>query len=245
MTTLITLAYLFAAVLFILGLKLLSSPRTARRGMFLAELGMLAAIVGTLMHHEIVTYVWILIGLFVGSVAGAIIAIWTPMTAMPQRTALSHAFGALAVSLVGVAEYVIHGTNMGPVKMGALGFEVMLGSLTTTGSLIAAAKLQEMMRGTPIQFKGQHIVNLLLALTMVGCYVGWLTHPGVAALFYGMIGCATLFGVMLVIPIGAADMPVVMSLLNSYAGLSSAATGFVLSNNVLIIADGICVTRQL
>jgi NAD(P) transhydrogenase subunit beta len=227
--------YLIASILFILGLKGLSHPDSARRGMIMAAAGMAAAVLGTLFHPGIVSYTWILVGLVVGSSIGIPMAM-VPMTAMPQRTALSHAFGALAASLVGVAEYAIHGTNMGPVKMGALGFEVMLGSLTTTGSLIAAAKLQELMRGTPIQFKGQHIVNLLLALTMVGCYIGWLTHPGAAVLFYAMIGCATLFGVMLVIPIGAADMPVVMSLLNSYAGLSSAATGFVLSNNVLIIA---------
>ncbi len=227
--------YLIASILFILGLKGLSHPDSARRGMIMAAAGMAAAVLGTLFHPGIVSYTWILVGLVVGSSIGIPMAM-VPMTAMPQRTALSHAFGALAASLVGVAEYVIHGTNMGPVKMGALGFEVMLGSLTTTGSLIAAAKLQEMMRGTPIQFKGQHIVNLLLALAMVGCYIGWLTHPSAALLFYAMIGCAVVFGVMLVIPIGAADMPVVMSLLNSYAGLSSAATGFVLSNNVLIIA---------
>ena len=227
--------YLVASVFFVLGLKGLSHPDSARRGMIMAAAGMAAAVFGTLFHAGIVSYTWILVGLVVGSSIGIPMAM-VPMTAMPQRTALSHAFGALAASLVGVAEYAIHGTSMGPVKMGALGFEVMLGSLTTTGSLIAAAKLQELMRGTPIQFKGQHIVNLLLALTMVGCYLGWLTHPGAAVFFYSMIGCALLFGIMLVIPIGAADMPVVMSLLNSYAGLSSAATGFVLSNNVLIIA---------
>jgi proton-translocating NAD(P)+ transhydrogenase subunit beta len=227
--------YLVASILFVFGLKGLSHPDSARRGMIMAALGMTAAVLGTLFHPEIVSYTWIIIGLVVGSAIGIPMAM-VPMTAMPQRTALSHAFGALAASMVGVAEYVIHGTNMGPVKTGALGFEVMLGSLTTTGSLIAAAKLQELMRGTPIQFKGQHIVNLLLAMTMLGCYIGWLTHPAMAVLFYGMIGCALLFGVLLVIPIGSADMPVVMSLLNSYAGLSSAATGFVLSNNVLIIA---------
>src|SRR5438874_7772641 len=213
--------------------------------MIMAAAGMAAAIIGTLFHPEIAKdgfvqgYIYIAVGLAVGSSIGIPMAM-VPMTAMPQRTALSHAFGALAASMVGVAEFLIHrtaeGSDMGPVKMGALGFEVMLGSLTTTGSLIAASKLQELMRGTPIQFKGQHIVNLMLAVTMVGCYIGWLTHPGMAVLFFGMIGCALVFGVMLVIPIGAADMPVVMSLLNSYAGLSSAATGFVLSNNVLIIA---------
>ena len=112
----------------------------------------------------------------------------------------------------------------------------MLGSLTVTGSLIAAAKLQEMMRGTPIQFKGQHIVNLCLFLAMVTLFVLWLIKPDTYWFFYAMAACAFVFGVLLVIPIGSADMPVVMSLLNSYAGLSSAATGFVLSNNVLIIA---------
>ncbi|HWZ42770.1 MAG TPA: NAD(P)(+) transhydrogenase (Re/Si-specific) subunit beta [Candidatus Saccharimonadales bacterium] len=227
--------YLLASILFVMGLKSLSHPDTARRGMIMAAAGMAAAVLGTLFHPGIESYLWILIGLAVGSAIGIPMAM-VPMTAMPQRTALSHAFGALAASLVGVAEYTIHGSSMGGVKTGALGFEVMLGSLTTTGSLIAAAKLQELMRGTPIQFKGQHFVNLLIAVGMLGCYVGWLIHPEAAGLFYGMIGCALLFGVMLVIPIGAADMPVVMSLLNSYAGLSSAATGFVLSNNVLIIA---------
>ncbi len=227
--------YLIASILFVLGLKSLSHPDSARRGMIMAAAGMTAAVVGTLFHPDIHNYLYIAIGLIVGSSIGIPMAM-VPMTAMPQRTALSHAFGALAASMVGIAEYVIHGANMGGVKMGALGLEVMLGALTTTGSLIAAAKLQEMMRGTPIMFKGQHIFNLLLFISMIGCYVGWMLNPAMAVLFYAMIGCALVFGVMLVLPIGAADMPVVMSLLNSYAGLSSAATGFVLSNNVLIIA---------
>src|SRR5262249_6243240 len=125
---------------------------------------------------------------------------------------------------------------LGPVKMGALGLEVMLGSLTVTGSLIAAGKLQEVIRGTPIMFKGQHYVNLALFLGMITCFVLWMINPASGIYFYTLVGLAFLFGVMLVIPIGSADMPVVMSLLNSYAGLSSAATGFVLGNNVLIIA---------
>jgi len=227
--------YLIASVLFVMGLKSLSHPDTARRGMILAAAGMGAAVFGTLFHPEIHNYLYIAIGLILGSAIGIPMAM-VPMTAMPQRTALSHAFGALAASMVGIAEYVIHGAGLGPVKMGALGLEVMLGSLTVTGSLIAASKLQELMRGTPIQFKGQHIVNLGLFLTMITCFVLWLTHPEAAAFFYAMAGFAFVFGVLLVIPIGSADMPVVMSLLNSYAGLSSAATGFVLSNNVLIIA---------
>jgi H+-translocating NAD(P) transhydrogenase subunit beta len=227
--------YLIASVLFVLGLKGLSHPDSARRGMIMAAAGMAAAVFGTLFHPDIHNYIWIAVGLVIGSGIGIPMAM-VPMTAMPQRTALSHAFGALAASMVGLAEYVIHGSNLGPVKMGALGLEVMLGSLTVTGSLIAASKLQELMRGTPIQFKGQHLVNLFLFLAMVTCFVLWLLNPVNPVFFYTMAGCAFMFGVLLVIPIGAADMPVVMSLLNSYAGLSSAATGFVLSNNVLIIA---------
>jgi NAD(P) transhydrogenase subunit beta len=207
--------YLLASVFFVLGLKAMSHPETARRGMFLAEAGMLAAIIGTLMHQEIVSYEWIIAGLVIGSIVGALMAIWVPMTAMPQRTALSHAFGALAAALVGIAEYSIHGATMGSVTLGALGLEVMLGSLTTTGSLIAAGKLQGFVRGTPIQFKGQHIFNLALFGATIASFVYVLLHPAAAVAFYWMVG---------------------LSLLNSYAGLAAAATGFVLSNNVLIIA---------
>jgi H+-translocating NAD(P) transhydrogenase subunit beta len=227
--------YLVASILFVLGLKSLSHPDTARRGMILAAAGMTAAVFGTLFHPAIVDYKFIAIGLIIGSGIGIPMAM-VPMTAMPQRTALSHAFGALAASMVGIAEYIIHGSSMGGVKMGALGVEVLLGSLTVTGSLVAAGKLQELLRGTPIMFKGQHFVNLGLAIAMITCFVLWVINPAQGAYFFAIVGMAFVFGVLLVIPIGAADMPVVMSLLNSYAGLSSAATGFVLGNNVLIIA---------
>jgi NAD(P) transhydrogenase subunit beta len=234
---LLEFTYLIASVLFIIGLKGLSHPETARRGMFMAEAGMLAAILGTLFQYGIVTYTWIAAGLVIGSVIGALMAIWVPMTAMPQRTALSHALGAIAAALVGIAEYTLHGGAEMPLfTRGALGFEVMLGTLTTTGSLIAAGKLQGFVRGAPVQFKGQQIVNLLLFGGMAGCFVYSVAHPTASLVFYAMTGLGFLFGVMLVIPIGSADMPVVMSLLNSYAGLASAATGFVLGNNVLIIA---------
>jgi NAD(P) transhydrogenase subunit beta len=163
-------------------------------------------------------------------------AIWVPMTAMPQRTALSHAFGALAAALVGVGEFLVHAQDMGVVTRGALGFEVILGALTTTGSLIAAGKLQGVIYGKPMQFRGQSVVNLAIFLAMIGCFVFFWIHPEAQSAFYSMLGIAFVFGVMLVIPIGSADMPVVMSLLNSYAGLAAAATGFVLGNNVLIIA---------
>ena len=228
--------YLIASILFVLALKGMSRPETARRGMFLAEAGMFAAIVGTLVGAHIVTWVWIIAGLALGSIIGAWMAVSVPMTAMPQRTALSHAFGALAAALVGVGEFLVHASEMSVVTRGALGFEVMLGALTTTGSLIAAGKLQGVIAGKPVQFRGQSAINLLIFLAMVGCFVYFWMHPAVVAVFYTILGVAFLFGIMLVIPIGSADMPVVMSLLNSYAGLAAAATGFVLQNNVLIIA---------
>jgi NAD(P) transhydrogenase subunit beta len=235
----IELSYLLASILFILGLKGLSHPETAKRGMHLAEFGMLMAIIGTLMHHEIITFTWIIIGLVIGSLVGLAMGLWVPMTAMPQRTALSHAFGALAAALVGVSEYYRHYASCGQldkITMAALGFEVMLGSLTTTGSLLAFAKLQGMVRGTPVTYKGQNLFNLALLVTTIGIFIYLIVVPGSMPLFFTMVGLALLFGFLLVMPIGAADMPVVMSLLNSYAGLASAATGFVLSNNVLIIA---------
>lgn len=232
----IELSYLLASILFILGLKGLSHPETAKRGMHLAEFGMLMAIIGTLMHHEIVTYTWILAGLAIGSLVGLAMGFWVPMTAMPQRTALSHAFGALAAALVGVAEYLKGAGHLDTVTMGALGFEVMLGSLTTTGSLLAFAKLQGMVRGTPMTYKGQNVFNMLLLTVTVGIFTYLIINPGSMTLFFIMAGLAFVFGLLLVMPIGSADMPVVMSLLNSYAGLASAATGFVLNNKVLIIA---------
>ena len=228
--------YLVASILFILALKMMSHPETARKGMFLAEGGMFAAIIGTLVGAHIVTWVWIIAGLAVGSIIGAWMAITVPMTAMPQRTALSHAFGALAAALVGIGEFVTKANEMGIITRGALGFEVMLGALTTTGSLIAAGKLQGVIAGKPVQFRGQNAINLIIGLGMVSSFVFFWIHPEIVAACYMMLGVAFVFGVMLVIPIGSADMPVVMSLLNSYAGLAAAATGFVLGNNVLIIA---------
>ncbi|HLE64264.1 MAG TPA: NAD(P)(+) transhydrogenase (Re/Si-specific) subunit beta [Pyrinomonadaceae bacterium] len=232
----IELSYLLASILFILGLKGMTHPETAKRGMHLAEFGMLMAIIGTLVHHEIVSYTWIITGLAVGSVVGLAMGFWVPMTAMPQRTALSHAFGAFAAALVGISEYYRHTGHLDKITMSALGFEVMLGALTTTGSLLAFAKLQGLVRGTPVTYKGQNIFNMALLAATVGIFIYLVVVPGSMPLFFTMAGLAFVFGILLVMPIGAADMPVVMSLLNSYAGLASAATGFVLSNKVLIIA---------
>ena len=241
-TYFIEFSYLLASILFILGLKGMSHPETAKKGMHMAEFGMLMAIIGTLMHFEIVSYTWIIVGLLVGSTLGAAMGVWVPMTAMPQRTALSHAFGAFAAALVGIAEYYsyTHGikpiAELGHVTMSALGFEIMLGSLTTTGSLIAFGKLQGIIPGQPLVYRGQNIFNMTLLAVMVGLFIYLIFVPTAVIPFYAMLGLAFVFGVLLVMPIGSADMPVVMSLLNSYAGLAAAATGFVLGNNVLIIA---------
>ncbi|MEP7079068.1 MAG: NAD(P)(+) transhydrogenase (Re/Si-specific) subunit beta, partial [Chthoniobacterales bacterium] len=207
----IEFTYLAASILFILGLRGMSHPESARRGMHYAEFGMLLAIIGTLLHREIVSYDWIIAGLLLGSTIGAVIGVWVPMTAMPQRTALSHAFGAFAAALVGISEYYRVAGHVSGFKMGALGFEVLLGSLTTTGSLLAFAKLQGLVRGQPKTFKRQNVFNLsLLALTII-CFVYLLKHPGASPVFYLMTLLSFAFGILLVLPIGAADMPVVMS----------------------------------
>jgi NAD(P) transhydrogenase subunit beta len=233
--------YIASAVLFILGLKGLSSPRWARRGMFLAELGMAVAIVGTLFHDHIVTYTWIGIGLALGSAVGATMGLRIPMTAVPQRTALSHSLGALAATLIGVSEYVRHvGTpELSRVLMTALGFEVVIGGLTFTGSLMAAGKLQGLLPGAPVTYKGQNVSNFALLGTVAGCFLFLIAEPSATALFFVMVSLALAFGLLLVIPIGAADMPVVIALLNSYAGLADAAMGFVLMNKIQIITGSL------
>ena len=231
--------YILSAVLFILGLKGLSSPRYARRGMFLAEFGMILAVVGTLFHEEIVNYRWIGLGLLAGSLIGGSMGMWIPMTAVPQRTALSHSLGALAATLVGISEYVRHGATGGRVLMTAIAFEVIIGGLTFTGSLMAAGKLQGLLPGVPITYKGQNISNMALLTGIVALLVYMVAAPSASAFFFVMVALALLFGFLLVVPIGAADMPVVISLLNSYAGLADAAMGFVLMNKIQIITGSL------
>ena len=236
---LLQLFYLLSAILFVMGLRGLSHPKTARRGMFLAEFGMLLAIVGTLLHHEIIGYKWIAAGLVLGTLIGVPMAIWIPMTAVPQRTALSHSFGALATSLIGISEYFRHGAALGTVRVGVIGVEVMLGSLTFTGSLMAAGKLQGLIRGYPITYKGQNFFNLSILAAMLALIVALMFIPASTTAFYSLVGLAFFFGVMLILPIGAADMPVVIALLNSYAGLTDAAMGFMLDNKIQIITGSL------
>jgi H+-translocating NAD(P) transhydrogenase subunit beta len=234
---LLTLIYIVAAALFILSLKWLNTPATARRGVRVGELGMLLAVVGTLLRHEVVDYQWIIVALFVGSAIGVPLAYLMPMTAVPQRTALSHACGALAAALVGTAEYYREAPHGFP--MVALALEVLLGSLTFTGSLMAAGKLQEILPQRPITFRNQNLFNLSLLATAILCGVVLVLRPETTWLFPVFILLSLVFGVMLIVPIGGADMPTVISLLNSYAGMSAVAMGFVLNNKLLMIAGAL------
>src|ERR1700716_1875575 len=231
----IGITHLVATALFILSLKWRSPPTTARHGVWAGELGMLLAVAGTLLNRGIVDYKWVAIALVLGSIIGVPLG-KVHMTAVPQRTALSHAFGALCVTLVGTAEFYLRAPSVPPFMMAVLGMEVILGSLTFTGSLMAAGKLQEILPQRPITYKGQNIVNFLLFGVAISSAVYLVLHPEAKQFFPLIVGISLIFGVLLVIPIGGADMPTVISLLNSYAGLSAAAMGFVLDSKLLIIA---------
>jgi NAD(P) transhydrogenase subunit beta len=230
--------YLISAVLFILALKWMSAPATARHGVWAGEVGMLLAICATLLHRGIVDYRWIAIALVLGSLIGVPLG-RVQMTAVPQRTALSHAFGALCVALVGTAEYYLRAPRVPGFIMAVLALEVILGSLTFTGSLMAAGKLQEILPQRPITYRGQNIVNLSLLAIAVGIAALLVANPGHTWLFPLMIAIPLAFGVFMIVPIGGADMPTVISLLNSYAGLSAAAMGFVLDSKLLIVAGAL------
>src|SRR5579862_6307862 len=224
----VELTYLAATALFILSLKLMSAPTTARHGVWAGEVGMVLAIAGTL-NHGIVDYKWIAIALVLGTIIGVPLGM-VHMTAVPQRTALSHAFGALCVTLVGTSEFYLRGGEVSRFTLSVLCMEVILGSLTFTGSLMAAGKLQEMLPQRPITFKGQNIVNLGVLAVAIGLAAYVVIHPSHTLIFPFIVGIPLLFGVLMIIPIGGADMPTVISLLNSYAGLSAAAMGFVLDS---------------
>ncbi|HKD83705.1 MAG TPA: NAD(P)(+) transhydrogenase (Re/Si-specific) subunit beta [Terriglobales bacterium] len=237
-THLIEATYIIAVILFILSLKWLSSPASARRGVWAGEAGMLLAIIGTLLYRGIVDYKWIAISLVLGAIIGVPLGN-VQMTAVPQRTALSHAFGALCVTLVGTAEFYLRTPNVPAFVMSVLSLEVILGGLTFTGSLMAAGKLQEWLPQRPITYKGQNFVNLGVLAIAIAIAVMLVRDPSQTQLYPFMVGIALVFGVMLIIPIGGADMPTVISLLNSYAGLSAAAMGFVLNSKLLIVAGSL------
>ncbi|HEX3437551.1 MAG TPA: NAD(P)(+) transhydrogenase (Re/Si-specific) subunit beta [Pseudacidobacterium sp.] len=230
--------YILVVVLFILALKWLSSPVSARRGVLAGEIAAGLAVVATLYSPELVSYKWIVIALIIGAGIGIPLGM-VKITAVPQRTALSHAFGALSAAMIGIAEYYVGFRHLSRFEMGEIGLEVIIGSLTFTGSLIAAGKLQELLPQRPIVYKGQNIVSLSVLGAAVLLAVALVVNPEHAVLFPIMVIVALVFGVMLVTPIGGADMPTVISLLNSYAGFSAALLGFVLNSKVLIVSGAL------
>ncbi len=229
--------YIVAAAGFILAIKWMNSPATARRGVIAGEIGMLLAVVGTLLRFEVVNYQWIVVAFFLGSAIGVPLAYLMPMTAVPQRTAISHAFGALASALIGTAEYFQHHPH--GFRMGALVLETLLGFLTFTASLMAFGKLQELLPTRPMTYKGQNVVNLGILAAAVATGVALIIAPEQTWLFPIFMVLSLVFGVFLIMPIGGADMPTVIALLNSYAGLSASAMGFALDNKLLIIAGAL------
>jgi NAD(P) transhydrogenase subunit beta len=235
----IPICYLISAIFFILGIKSLSSPETARRGMNLAAIGMLLAIVGTLFSGHIVTYKWIIAGLVTGTLLSLPISLWIPMTKIPQRIAFSHAGGALAACLIGVSEYYQYSATLSALNMGIIGAEVVLGALTFTGSLMVAGKLHGVLPSYPITYPGQNVVNISLFVFMLAALAYLICFPTSALLFYSLLGLAFLFGLFLVTPIGAADMPVVIAIFNSYGGLTGAIMGFMLANRIQIITGAL------
>ena len=239
---LFVLSYLIASVCFIVGLKRLSSPRTAVSGNTIAAIGMLIAIVTTLVQQQVVDYTGILAGLVLGGGVGLVLARRVEMTSMPELVAAFNGFGGAASTLVAAAELVRHSMQPGELAM-AITIPIVLGTVigavTVTGSFIAYAKLREVMSGSPITFPGQQPFNILLALGLLALAAAVVVSPSNLPVYWGLVGLACLLGVLLVIPIGGADMPVVISLLNSYSGLAACATGFVLANQGLIICGSL------
>jgi NAD(P) transhydrogenase subunit beta len=230
--------YIVSAVLFILSLKWMNTPATARRGVFAGEIGMLMAVTGTLLAHHVFNWEWVLSAMLIGTAVGIPIAYIMPMTAVPQRTAMSHACGALAAALVGTAEFY-RDPNQPKYILVALMIETLLGFLTFTGSLMAMGKLQEVLPQRPITYKNQNVINFVLFAVALGLAVRLILVPADTWIFPVFAGLALVFGVLLIIPIGGADMPTVIALLNSYAGLSACAMGFVLDNKLLVIAGAL------
>jgi NAD(P) transhydrogenase subunit beta len=235
----VSLTYIVAAVCFILALKWLNTPKTARHGVWIGEFGMLLAIIGTLVSHQIINYTWVFIAFCLGAAIGVPLAVFMPMTAVPQRTALSHAFGAIAAALVGSAHYLLSKPHIGRFDMVALVLEMLLGFLTFTGSMMAFGKLQEILPTRPITYKHQNVINLSILGAAVAIGIVLIIAPGAVWLFPIFVILSLVFGVLLIIPIGGADMPTVIALLNSYAGLSAAMMGFVLNNKMLIVAGAL------
>ena len=241
----IQIAYLIATALFIFALHWMNDPKTARRGVFAGVAAMTVAVLGTVLYPGLVNWHWLAVGAVLGVLVGVPLS-WVPLTAVPQRTALSHAFGGLAAGLVGTAEYYLwvggEHEMLTPFRVFAIVAEIILGFLTFTGSLMAAGKLQEVkwIPQRPVTYPFQNQSNFLLLAVAVACGIAIIVRPiELSYLFPVIIALALVFGVLLIIPIGGADMPTVIALLNSYAGLSAVAMGFVLDNKLLITAGAL------
>ncbi len=233
----IPIIYLFSAVFFILGLRQLSHPRTALKGNRTASIGMLLAIVATLLNNQILDFQSIFIAILIGSAIGAILAKQVEMTSMPQLVALFNGLGGAASLLVATAEFYRVGAF--PIFIFfTIVLSILIGSVTFSGSFIAFLKLQGIMKGAPIQFKGQHAFNGLLVVLVIISSIYGLLNP-FSSMFLIIIGVSLLLGILFVLPIGGADMPVVISLLNSFSGLAACATGFVIQNDALIISGSL------
>ena len=230
--------YVLASVLFILGIKKLSHPKTARSGNFLSACGMFVAIVSTLVANDNIDLQMIVLGMIIGSAIGALFAQKVEMTQMPQMVAIFNGFGGSASALVAAAEFLNSG-SLSTFTLFSIMISIFVGTLTFTGSFIAFGKLQGFISGQPIVFPGQQALNAILALTLLGFGIYAVITPSEISDFYGLIILSALIGITLTIPIGGADMPVVISLLNSYSGVAAAATGFVLMNNGLIISGAL------
>lgn len=239
--TIMQISYLVAMILFILGIKRLSSPDTARTGNIMASLGMLLGVVITLLNKNILTFEFIIGGILVGGVIGLVAARKVAMTAMPEMVAIFNGFGGGASALVAWGSMVMAGDPalLGNQVLVTTGISVYIGSITFTGSVVAFGKLQGMISGNPITFPGQHIFNFLFAIAGI-VFIGILTaNPASNLVLWILFGISLLLGILMVIPIGGADMPVVISLLNSMSGLAASATGFVINNNLLIISGAL------
>jgi NAD(P) transhydrogenase subunit beta len=240
---LVQLTYIIASILFAFGLKLLSSPVSARKGNMLSATGMLLAVIATLAGHSIIGWQWILIGLAIGTAAGTFVAYKASMTQMPEMIALLHGCGALASVFVDWVHYekILRQAvfTISGVESFMLYISIVIGALTFTGSIIAWGKLSERLPGKAILFPGQQWVNLLILGGILGSGALFLANPARVEMFYAFLALASVFGVLLVIPIGGADMPVVISVLNSYSGVVACTTGFVIGNTLLIVVGAL------
>jgi NAD(P) transhydrogenase subunit beta len=243
MNTVIEVAYLIASILFIIGIKNLSKTKDARRGNILSAVGMLIAIVATLLTINVVTFLEIFICILIGSAIGLYYSLKVPMTKIPEMVALFNGFGGLASFAVALSDYFLKQNtsleSLDGVNLTSIIVSVLIGGVTFTGSLIAFLKLDGKISGQPITFKGQHLLNLILLIAFVAASVMVFIDPTNLVFIGLLIGISLLLGILTVIPIGGADMPVVISLLNSYSGMAACATGFILSNNVLIVAGSL------